>query len=451
MLDLSKINTDTGVRLLTNKMAGSTELNNSWGSLGSVLKATLYEGFNEKIMKNLSLDAETKLITVTLDLGHGYSYNQVVRLSGIDPSLDGDYRIVDLIFNSIVIYYKGDSSQIPVKLFEDPLDESCKIKVSPLGYDLLYDDFNLSGQLVFKNKCEKSPAVLKIIDAIPPNAYTTTWAKFARIVVGRDMVDINNFTNNEKVPFVPDFPNPELTGNGVKGSAGIHGFAKWYYSAVKGHTFTETGVPNRIYPTDWRIIGDDKTFYLFVKTQGLDYSWFNLYSFGNSVSNREQDSDNIILHASFRWKTASASTGSYTYSSGDNTFTKMSSSESCCLFKSSLGSYTQNFLGSHFGLDSGGTAAERDYPSLNTKNISGISSNTGQFLLSPLYIKDSTLEYRGQLRGITQFYGVGQIKELTYFDGDSVVLSAEGYYNSSNYSDNNKIPYLFSFKDWEYV
>lgn len=439
----SDIFSQTKTKYIESYFKGTPELNNIYGSLNNLLKKILTEPYNSQEVIEVS-SLENNLI-LTLSIGHGFLQNQVIILEGASNSeLNIEYRVVEVSSVSITV-----RSPLP-----DPIEtltqESITISGAPLGYSVCYENLD-EGILCIKNTNKESPAILRVIDKIPPNEYGTNWSKYGRVTIGQHITEEGTFVDNIKAPFHPGFPYAEETGNDVKGEGGIHGFAKWYYSAAKGHTFTETGVPNGIYPTDWRIIGDDKTFYLFVKTQGLDYSWFNLYSFGNYVSNREQDSDNIILHASFRWKTASASTESYTYSSGDNTFTKMSSSESCCLFKSSLGSYTQNFLGSHFGLDSGGTAAERDYPSLNTKNISGISSNTGQFLLSPLYIKDSTLEYRGQLRGITQFYGVGQIKELTYFDGDSVVLSAEGYYNSSNYSDNNKIPYLFSFKDWEYV
>ena len=57
---------------------------------------------------------------------------------------------------------------------------------------------------------------------------------------------------------------------------------------------------------------------------------------------------------------------------------------------------------------------------------------------------------RGTLRGMEQFYGVGDLSDdLLINEGTSVVLNTKKYNGDS--SDNIGIPYLFNLLDWEEV
>lgn len=441
--ELATLNKDTKVKYLSNRSQGSLTIDNSWGSLAKLLKQVLSLGFNENVISGLALDKTYNIFTVTFNFAHSYSLNSVIAISGVSNLVDGEYRILDFSDTTIKI------ASNPLKTYVEPfvITANSKIKMAPLGYDVLFDEVNTSGKIVFKNKSTKSPAILKVIDALPPNGYLNTWAKFARVVVGQNIVNINEFLNNEKAPFLSTLPNVENVGNGVSGASGIHGYSKWFYSSIKSSAMSETGIVTEdIFPINWRIIGDDKTFYLFLRPMG-SYSWYTIYSFGNYISNFKEDTQNIILHASFNLLKASDGTLSSSYGSINNKFTQNNIEGACCLFKNSYRGLENDFLGYHFGLDPGDSAAVyRDYPS-NSQTLAPVSSNTGSKLTSPIFIKDKYYEYRGYLRGISQLYGQ-PYKSLDgqLLDGSDIILSAQRYYNSSD--NQPQVPYLFSFKDW---
>ena len=445
-LELSKLNSDTKVKYIHGDFSGATSLENKWGSLGSMLKKTLTEGFYESSIEGIELDNSTRILTIELPVNHNYSLGCVIKINNVGVHIDGEYRILDFSSSNIRVKAKEALLEGVISVTEDS-----SIAIAPLGYEILFDELNTTGKLVFKNKSLTSPAVLKLIDYLPPNGYLTTWAKFARVVVGQNIVDIDTFLNNEKVPYRADFPNAEKTGNEVMGAPGIHGFAKWYYAVYPSNTFSEYSDPTQTnFPTKWRIIGDDKTFYLFIKTMGHSYSGYTIYSFGNYTSNLESDTQNILLHASFCWVTANQDVGyyinnqSYYYGAAANVFTRSNWYGALALFKNTFRGNSPEFLGYHFGLDPG--TSDREYPS-NSSSISSVSGNTGKKLTSPIFIKDKNLEYRGYLRGISQFYGKGFSNlEGMFLEDSNIVLSARKAYESD--VNNDQVPYLFSLKDW---
>ena len=84
--------------------------------------------------------------------------------------------------------------------------------------------------------------------------------------------------------------------------------------------------------------------------------------------------------------------------------------------------------------------------------IKGLDSTTGNLLTSPVYLKDTNQDFRGQLRGIQQFYGSGQLSNNLLLDNNnSIVLSTKLFEWSTTSSNSEQVPYLFSFKDWEEV
>lgn len=437
---------DTEIKLVSSKHTGTPILkpnNTTWGSLVNLLKVVLSEGFNVKPFSNLNYEADKKTLNVHLDIGHGYEVNQVVSLLSEDKKmLEGEYRVLKSSPLSIILKSTVDLGVVD---FEGVSGE---LRVAPLGYTILKDSIDLDGTLVLKNGSSKSPSVLKVVDFKPPG-FTNTWTKFATVCISNSL---ENLDSNLKAPFSSSFPNIESTGNSVAGAEGIHGWAKWYYSTAWGYNTSENKVDTSPDIKEWKIIGDNKTFYLFVKVMG--YYGFSLYSFGNFKSLREQDSLNSVLHASFRYKKASETTTSYTYGTLDSNFTKSGSSDCCCLLSSSLEQEERySVFSTHIGLDlDPSSKLERAYPSQEI-NFKGYSESSGKIISSPIYLKDSFGDFRGQLRGIEQTYGtssVGFMSEDRLIDGgSSIILTAEGSYNGNGYKENTKIPYIFRFYNWE--
>lgn len=446
-MDNSKLvglNTDTKVKYINNNFNGSLDLENSWGSLVKILKQVLCEGFNETTLQSIERDSVNNILTIKFTTLHSYDLNSVLKVEGVSVMIDGEYRVLD--FGPDFVKVASDPSKVYVEPFVITGDS--KAITAPLGYEILYDEILTTGRLVIKNKSGVSPAILKIIDKEPGRGYLPTWAKFARVVFGQNIESIDEFVNNEKAPLQTKYPYSELTGDGKEGSAGVHGFAKWHYAVSKSHAPSETGIPSDSdFPVPWRIIGDDKTFYLFIKNQD-SYSWYSIMSFGNYASNLKEDSQNIILHAAFHTHAANTSNGSYTYSSMYNYFTENNTFKGCCLFKNTSRGLENEFFGYHFGLDPGDSPSTyRNYPS-GSKEMAPVSGNTGNKLTSPIFIKDKYFEFRGQLRGISQLYGQDYKGLEGYLlEGSKIVLAAQRAYNSSNTEPN--VPYLFSLKDWD--
>ena len=92
--------------------------------------------------------------------------------------------------------------------------------------------------------------------------------------------------------------------------------------------------------------------------------------------------------------------------------------------------------------------SDRYYPSKMTVN--SINPNTGQLLNSPVFIKDSNKDFRGELRGIKQFYGSGELQNNILMEyNNSIVLQTKLFELNRSDGNSEQVPYLFSFKNWE--
>ena len=443
-IDTINFNSDTNVRYIDNFMYGTPDLINSRGSLLNLLKVILSEGFNLKTVLNISKESEDILL-ITLPTSHGFLINQVIELSGAtDSNLNGNYRI--LYSDSTTIKIKHN------KVLND-LTGTLNIKVASLGYKIVYNDNK--GTICFQNSSTKSPAILKVIDTLPPNGYLDSWAKFARVAAGQQIDSNGKFVNNEKTPFHKDFPLGEETGNGVSGAPGIHSTCRWdyvlrqYNSTDNGYNDNNTSYPVGIYPTNWRIIGDSNTFYLFVQPMGKDYSGYAIYSFGLYKSNNPNETYNIYLIGNDGWiasnttgpyQTGAAKRNSFTYSGND------SGGFGLFLFKNIYGSTQHWFRFTPVTLYFYET--NRMFPFKSALN--NINPINGNLISSPYYIRDINNDFRGELRGIKQLYGSGQMQNNLILENyNSIILQTKLFEWSTVSGNSEQVPYLFSFKNWE--
>src|SRR5574337_389785 len=80
----------------TSDTKGSPSLRNIYGSLNALLKVVLTEGFNSTSVLGSDLDIASRVLTLTLNLNHGFRLNHVIQLSGSSqPYLEGSYRILE--------------------------------------------------------------------------------------------------------------------------------------------------------------------------------------------------------------------------------------------------------------------------------------------------------------------------------------------------------------------
>lgn len=243
---------NTKVKYIHSDTVGAPQLEDSWGSLQKVLKACLVDGFGEMQATVVSYDSSKKLLRIE---GSGFSYpmDTVVELSGhSDSRVNKQFRVYEATGTYIHLSCEEDLSGIS--------SGNVTIKTPSLGWSLAYDDISSSGIAVYKSANEELPAYLKVIDKLPPNGYQENWCKFVRVVGSSSLNPDGTFPGNVKFPKSPEFPDAELVGNKVQGSGGIHGWYKWYYRRIYN---TESGPHHRAVGS-WSIIGDDKTFYIWM-------------------------------------------------------------------------------------------------------------------------------------------------------------------------------------------
>ena len=411
----------------TNKNAPRVE--NTYGSFVAFLDTVLCKGYNSNPVTSLEV-LDNNFVKVNLPRGHGYLFNQVVRISDSDQAYyNSDFRVLESRHDYIKIFVEGELTSS---------NTECLIRIAPLGFTNVFTNAKKT-IMCFKNKSTKSPGILKVIDEIPPNGYSTSWVKYARIVFGQEIDSSGEFVNNNKAPFYPSYPDAEKTGNGVSGSSGIYGFAKWDYASYESYSRREDYAPDGIFPRNWTIIGDDKTFYMFIGTSASNRT--TIQGFGNYISENPEETTNLCLQARDGFIAANWG-GDSTYVRSRNNFGQFSSNIGSFLMSNVYGDIKNIYRYFSQGLYVGDSYYDRPWHSVN---INSLNPSSG-FLASGLsYIKDTSGYVRGYHRGLRMIYGASEISAGSISGSGEIILSVTDPINDRDAT------YLFSLKDWEDV
>ena len=411
----------------TNKDAPRIE--NTYGSFVAFLDTVLCKGYNNNPVTSLEV-LDNNFVKVNLPRGHGYLFNQVVRISDSDQAYyNSDFRVLESRHDYIKIFVEGELTSS---------NTECLIRIAPLGFTNVFTNTKKS-IMCFKNASIKSPGILKVIDEIPPNGYSTSWVKYARIVFGQEIDSSGEFVSNNKAPFYPSYPDAEKTGNGVSSTSGIHGLAKWDYASNDDQWHRENYTPDGSFPRNWTIIGDDKTFYMFIGTTASSRT--TIQGFGNYISEDPEESTNLCLQARDSFLTASG-THDPTYARGRNNFGQFSSSVGSFLFSNIYGDIKNIYRYFSQGLYVGDSYYDRPWHSVDINSLNPASG----FLASGLsYIKDTSGYVRGYHRGLRMIYGDSKMSSGSVSGSGEIILTVTDPTNDRNAT------YLFSLKDWENV
>lgn len=420
------MNLDTSVKYIHSSMKGVEEVKNEFGSLVRILKTVLVDGFNEVTSSGTSVDSES--LTINFNVGHGFLEHQVISIKGSGNSLvDKEHRVKEVTETSIKVKISGLTS----------INSTLTVKVAPLGYDLVFNKIEESGIACFKNKNTIRPAILKVIDALPPNGYNSNWTKFARVVAGYDLNEEGNFVFNTKLPRDAVNPDLEINGNNVQGAGGIHGYLKWDYACRETwhYDHEEAEEVRGTFPTQWQIIGDNKTFYLFIKSMGVSIDSYNILSFGDI--NSEQNT--FILTGAERKVPANDSRGNKSGPAWGISLSKCQSFKGNFIFNNLYDRYEPEL---RFTLCSLGY--NNYWPSLS--NAINTIDATGSILSTPAYIKDSFDSYRGAMRGLSFIYNFTPYNG-TMLNDTHIFLTTKKY--NGTLVDSENVCFLFSLEDWD--
>ena len=442
-IDLTTYNSDNEVKYINSSYKGAPELKDVYGSLNALLKTVLTTGFNNAEAESISLNTTTRLATIKVPLNHGYINNQVVNISGATQDIfNGDFRVLKSTPEYLTV--KVD---IETSITEATTASVLALKVAPLGFTVAYENESKS-ICCFKNSSTKSPGILKVIDEIPPNDYNPGWAKYARVVMGSEIDNQGEFINNEKIPYWHDHPNVEKVGNGISGEGGIHGFAKWDYAIYSNGYNTSDHYGGRgTYPTDWRIIGDSNTFYLMIKSMGRNNYSYNLLGFGNYNSENPEETTNICMQAK-DGVVPTNYTGEYNYSRTRNDFGVLDGQFGGYILSNIYGGIKNSTEYGRYRCQGLFMSSDQLNRPWRSSTIKGINPITGEWLVSPIFIRDRDHYTRGKHRGIQIFYGTDRIPDGSLTRTGDLVLYVQTPMSHSEYET---MPLLFSLQNWSKV
>ena len=282
------------VKYYSNTMQGAPQLTNDWGCMTALLDAVLVTGFNLKTIANLT--SASGVATASIPAGHLYWVGQVLTISGADQNeYNGEVRVIAVTTSTFTYAITGT----PVS---PATGASITSKVAPLGWEIAFTATNKRAYRS-KNVLSNRP-YLRVDDGCDP-AYTTTYAKKAKVTMAQGMSDIDTFVG-ARAPFDSAYPtrNEIATGSG----AGVYdGWYKWYYARSDGNAYDHYGAS--VFNRPWTLVGDDRGFYIFNDTWssgGLGGKCFTDFE-----SYRSADGFNTLLCAQEAYNYASIPNSSY--------------------------------------------------------------------------------------------------------------------------------------------
>lgn len=384
------------VKYFTSSMQGAPQLTDAVGSMTEMLDACLVNGFNIRSVSTLTYAAG--VATAHINAGHLFKVDQVVKVSGADQTAyNGEFRIVSATASDFTYAVVGTPAS--------PATGTVSVKVAPLNFEKA---FTATNKRAYRstNVLSNRP-YLRVDDSLDP-AWTTTYAKKAKVLMAENMSDIDTVVGAQ-APFDPVNPTKNTIGSG-SGSAAVDGWYKWYY-ARQTNSSTDSNTPEA-FNRDWVLVGDDRGFYLFNET-GTASKARGGYCFTDFTSFRQGDAYSTLLMATESY------IGANTLMAGGGL---PDASNNC---NRSLDFTGKVLMRDH--LQVGGTV-RAGFLALNTNNAQQISGFTTSvpwpngpdygLLLHPIYLRQEAPGHvRGKLPGIFWVHNDSPLNDLDVVSG----------------------------------
>lgn len=205
------------VKYFHSAMTGAPTLNGTAGSLIAVLDACLVNGFGLRTVDSLVVSGN--IATMTISAGHSFEPDTIALVSGATPAaLNGEKVVLSTTTNTVTFAAPGVADQTATGAI------NCRL--APAGWEKLFSGANLAAYRSLDITSTRD--VLRVDD---------TAAQNARVVGYESMSDINTGVN--------PFPTNSQRSGGL-----------WWPKANSTATTARA----------WMLIGDQRTFYLFVNT-----------------------------------------------------------------------------------------------------------------------------------------------------------------------------------------
>jgi hypothetical protein len=410
------------VKWMHQGMAGAPVLTNNWGSLTALLDACLVNGFNLKTVTALSRVGD--IATATIGSGHGFMVDQVVSVEGCDqPPYNGEFTVISITSTTVSFRIEGEP--------ESPAttQSTLTMKVAPLGLRIAFTGTN---RRVYRSPNPLSNRHFLRVDDSLPEGYTATWAKFARVTLAEEMVDVDTFIG-ARAPYDPSSTTRNEVPSG-SGTAMYAGWFKWYFAR---NSYNESSGDNGNWSRSWVLIGDDRGFFL-TNSSGYGGDKRILHAFTDFDSYKPGDNFASYLIASERYRTVADTANNMPSEDARSAYAQDTTGKIC------LRDYTQ--IGGNVRL---GMLSLNDG---NNQNVSGHSGaipfpngpNYG-LILHPIYLRESSGGHlRGRLPGMFWVHQNQPYPHLTMIENVVGYTGRKFLYVTMDYSnEGNTSGFLF--------
>lgn len=339
----------TDIKFYVHTNTNAPQLQNAFGCMIDVLDACLVNGFGAQVVSALTVSGTT--VTATFGSAHNFMKYQVIKIAGANQAeFNAEHRILTV----------PNANTITFNLATVPSATTATGTIScslpPIGW---LKPFSGMGKAAYRssNTLLASRPYLRIVDALDP-AYTSTYAKYAKVGIVEDMSSIDTILGVQ-APYDSVNPDKNWIGTG-SGTTALNGWAKWYYAKGAAATVSssDSSAPqngNR----QWLLVGNRDYFFI-IPSYITSNDVGAVFGFGEFKTLLNSDGSNTFLSSNFSYLAANAanaasnnaigtsqtSSGTLLIQRGYNQTAQYISANTASLHvSSSANSGTQNFIG----------------------------------------------------------------------------------------------------------
>lgn len=282
---VKKMVASTDIKFYVHTNNNAPQLQNAYGSMINVLDACLINGFQIGVVSSLTASGNT--VTATFGAAHNLMQYQVIKITGAaQAEFNGEHRVLTIPNAQSVTFDLATTPSVTTAT------GAISASLPPLGWEKPFSNNNPNGggKAAYRstNLLLPSRPFLRVVDELDP-AYTATYAKYAKVGIVEDMLDIDTMIGVQ-APFDAAAPDKNWVGIGA-GTSAINGWAKWYYASAQ--------LNNRLYPDStapesanrvWLLVGNTDYFYIIpsfnTESPGLVYGFGEFKTLLNAESTR---------------------------------------------------------------------------------------------------------------------------------------------------------------------
>lgn len=403
----------TDIKFYVHTNTNAPQLTNNFGCMIDVLDACLVNGFGSQAVSTLTAVGTT--VTATFGSAHNFMQYQVIKIAGATQTeYNGEFRILTVPNANTITFQLAAAPSVTTAT------GTISCSLPPIGW---LKPFSGTGKAAYRsaNTLLASRPFLRVIDALDA-AYTSTYAKYAKVGIVEDMSDIDTMIGVQ-APYDSANPDKNWVGTG-SGTSGVNGWARWYYAAS---IVVSGGLINSQTPAagnrQWLLVGNSDYFYILptstVPSATVNTQHASAYGFGIFKSLLNADNSCTFLQSHLTLSNNGASVIAY--------FSLVSSSTNGPLlllrdYAQSANYKTANCL-----------SLNSDTAGSGVNNVIGASTLTNTAPFAPVFIKeDTTNVLRGQIRNLFWLFQQKPYSNFQLIEKDGALYIAAFIASSSN-------------------